>query len=60
MGITCVFSREPVTPLDASCGLQSDGTLNCHGFGSLVTVTSTFGQCAAGVILNKLATKSEI
>ncbi len=60
MGITCVFSREPVTPLDASCGLQSDGTLNCHGFGSLVTVTSTFGQCAAGVILNNLATKSEI
>jgi len=29
--------------------------LNCHGFGSVVTVTATFGQCAAGVILNKLA-----
>ncbi|TXT35739.1 MAG: UBA/THIF-type NAD/FAD-binding protein [Comamonadaceae bacterium] len=57
MGVTCVFSRESVAPPDASCGLQGDGTLNCHGFGSLVTVTSTFGQCAAGVILNNLAAK---
>ncbi len=54
MGVAGVFSREPVAPPDASCGLASDGTLNCHGYGSLVTVTATFGQCAAGVILNKL------
>lgn len=55
MGVTCVFSREAVAPPDASCGVSGDGSLNCHGFGSLVTVTATFGQCAAGVILNKLA-----
>ncbi|MDD2879268.1 MAG: tRNA threonylcarbamoyladenosine dehydratase [Rhodoferax sp.] len=55
MGVTCVFSRELVAPPDASCGIFGDGSLNCHGFGSLVTVTATFGQCAAGVILNKLA-----
>jgi len=55
IGITGVFSREAVAPPDASCGLIGDGTLNCHGFGSVVTVTATFGQCAAGVILNKLA-----
>ena len=55
MGVTCVFSREPVAPPDESCGVAGDGTLNCHGFGSLVTVTATFGQCAAGIILNKLA-----
>ncbi|MDD2809825.1 tRNA threonylcarbamoyladenosine dehydratase [Rhodoferax sp.] len=55
MGITSVFSREAVAPPDASCGVSGDGTLNCHGYGSLVTVTATFGQCAAGVILNKLA-----
>lgn len=55
MGVTCVFSREAVAPPDESCGVSGDGTLNCHGFGSLVTVTATFGQCAAGVILNKLA-----
>lgn len=55
MGVTCVFSRELVAPPDASCGVLGDGSLNCHGFGSLVTVTATFGQCAAGAILNKLA-----
>lgn len=55
MGVMCVFSREAVAPPDDSCGVEGDGTLNCHGFGSLVTVTATFGQCAAGIILNKLA-----
>ena len=54
MGITCVYSPEAVAPPDASCGLAGDGSLNCHGFGSLVTVTASFGFCAAGVILNKL------
>lgn len=34
---------------------QSDGSLNCHGYGSVVSVTSTFGQCAAGWILGKIA-----
>lgn len=56
IGVTCVYSPETVAAPDASCGLVGDGTLNCHGFGSLVTVTATFGQCAAGIILNKLAT----
>lgn len=55
MGVMCVYSPETVAGPDASCGLVGDGTLNCHGFGSLVTVTATFGQCAAGYILNKLA-----
>lgn len=55
MGISCIFSRESVAPPDVSCAVMGDGTLNCHGFGSLVTVTATFGQCAAGVVLNKLA-----
>lgn len=34
---------------------QSDGSLNCHGYGSVVSVTSTFGLCAAGWALNKIA-----
>lgn len=55
MGVMCVYSPETVAGPDASCGLSGDGSLNCHGFGSLVTVTATFGHCAAGVILNKLA-----
>lgn len=35
--------------------VQSDGSLNCHGYGSAVAVTSTFGMCAAGWVLNKIA-----
>ncbi|RZL65122.1 MAG: tRNA threonylcarbamoyladenosine dehydratase [Variovorax sp.] len=54
-GVTCVFSRESVAPPDASCALEGDGTLNCHGYGSVVAVTSTFGQCAAGWVLDKIA-----
>ena len=41
--------------LSASLPTQSDGSLNCHGYGSVVTVTSTFGMCAAGWVLNKIA-----
>lgn len=59
LGITCVYSPEAVAPPDASCGVEGDGSLNCHGFGSLVTVTASFGLCAAGVILNKLSSSSE-
>lgn len=57
IGIACVFSREAVAPPDASCTIagEGDGTLNCHGYGSVVSVTATFGQCAAGWILDTLA-----
>ncbi|MFZ3124948.1 MAG: tRNA threonylcarbamoyladenosine dehydratase [Acidovorax sp.] len=58
MGITCVFSREAVAAPDASCAVEGDGTLNCHGYGSVVAVTATFGHCAAGWVLDKLATRS--
>lgn len=59
MGVTCVFSREAVAAPDASCAVEGDGTLNCHGYGSVVAVTATFGQCAAGWVLDKLATRSK-
>jgi tRNA A37 threonylcarbamoyladenosine dehydratase len=55
MGIQGVFSRESVAPPDASCALEGDGSLNCHGYGSVVSVTATFGMCAASEILNFLA-----
>jgi tRNA A37 threonylcarbamoyladenosine dehydratase len=54
MGVACVFSAETVAPPDASCDVVGDGSLNCSGFGSLVTVTATFGLCAAGFVLNQL------
>ncbi|MBP3982072.1 tRNA threonylcarbamoyladenosine dehydratase [Acidovorax sp. JG5] len=59
MGVTCVFSREAVAAPDASCAVEGDGTLNCHGYGSVVAVTATFGQCAAGWVLDKLAAHTE-
>lgn len=55
IGVVCVFSREAVAAPDASCAVQGDGTLNCHGYGSTVAVTATFGQCAAGWVLDQLA-----
>jgi tRNA A37 threonylcarbamoyladenosine dehydratase len=55
MGLACVFSREAVVPADPSCAMQDDGSLNCHGYGSVVAVTATFGQCAAGWILDELS-----
>lgn len=57
IGIPCVFSREAVAPPDASCAVEGDGSLNCHGYGSVVSVTATFGQCAAGWILDRIATR---
>lgn len=55
IGITCVFSPEAVVPPDASCTLDGDGSLNCHGYGSVVSVTATFGQCAAGWAMNEIS-----
>ncbi|HMP10177.1 ThiF family adenylyltransferase [Hydrogenophaga sp.] len=56
IGVACVFSRESVAGPDASCMVESpDGSLNCHGYGSVVSVTASFGLCAAGVLLNALA-----
>lgn len=60
IGVSCVFSREAVAQPDASCNIEGDGSLNCHGYGSVVAVTATFGQCAAGWVLDKLATASKL
>jgi tRNA A37 threonylcarbamoyladenosine dehydratase len=53
MGVDCVSSPEPVD--SAQGAAQDDHTLNCHGYGSLVTVTATFGLCAAGWVMDKLS-----
>lgn len=61
MGVTCVFSREAVVQPASVIGAQTeegnqiDNNLNCHGYGSVVSVTSTFGICAAGWVLDKIA-----
>jgi len=58
MGVACVFSREAVSGPDASCAVEGDGTLNCSGYGSQVAVTATFGQCAAGWVLNEIVARA--
>jgi tRNA threonylcarbamoyladenosine dehydratase len=56
IGVNCVFSKEAVLQPDrAAQAGEGDNTLNCSGYGSVVSVTATFGQCAAGWVLDKLA-----
>jgi tRNA A37 threonylcarbamoyladenosine dehydratase len=59
IGVACVFSREPVAPPDASCAIEGDGSLNCHGYGSAASVTATFGLCAAGWLMDRLARQQQ-
>jgi len=58
MGIRCVFSRETVRMPDAKDRpdgrVAVEGNLNCHGYGSTVVVTATFGFAAAGEVLQQL------
>ncbi len=56
MGLKAVFSRENVVlPPACEAPAAMDGSLNCHGYGSTVTVTATFGFCAAGWVLNEIS-----
>ncbi|MDQ6880742.1 MAG: tRNA threonylcarbamoyladenosine dehydratase, partial [Pseudomonadota bacterium] len=41
-----------------SCAVEGDGSLNCHGYGSTASVTATFGFCAAGWLLDWIATRA--
>jgi tRNA A37 threonylcarbamoyladenosine dehydratase len=50
MGVRCVYSRESAAAPageDPSAGAAALGGLNCHGYGSSVMVTATFGFVAA-------------
>ena len=59
IGIACVFSREPIVlPAGESEGCDVDGTLNCHGYGSSVGVTATFGLVAATRALESAALRA--
>ena len=49
IGIACVYSREAVRLPDQAC--DTEGNLNCRGYGSSVTVTATFGMVAAGEVI---------
>jgi tRNA A37 threonylcarbamoyladenosine dehydratase len=68
--IQCVFSKEPVLNPWARSGVsnldpgqaesldssdQFSSGLSCHGYGSSVSVTATFGMSAAGWVMDQLA-----
>lgn len=57
MGLAAVFSKERVQHSQSIVN-QTDHSLNCHGYGSVVTVTATFGNCAAAWILDILSKNS--
>jgi tRNA threonylcarbamoyladenosine dehydratase len=73
IGLRCVFSREAVRlpvpvngDVDAAApgpsaieAAATDGSLNCHGYGSSVTVTATFGMVAAAEALAQLLMPSK-
>ena len=52
IGLRCVYSRESVSLPASNC--EVDGGLNCHGYGSSVAVTASFGFAAAGELLQQL------
>jgi tRNA threonylcarbamoyladenosine dehydratase len=65
MGLRCVFSRESTAmPAVEACATEgtadlttdrtTDGSLNCHGYGSSVMVTASFGMVAAGEAISQL------
>lgn len=57
IGLRCVFSREAVAAPADGCeadGGQAGSALSCRGYGSLVTVTATFGMVAAGEVIAQL------
>ena len=59
IGLRCVFSRESVAVPELTEGeaCDVDGSLNCHGYGSSVTVTAAFGMACAGVALESVSTQ---
>jgi len=55
IGVRCVYSKEAVQlPADAACAADVQGDLSCHGYGSSVAVTASFGFAAAGEAIAQL------
>ncbi len=59
IGVQCVFSREPVTAPVGIDACEVDGNLSCHGYGSSVAVTATFGMVAASLAIDWLSQRPQ-
>lgn len=53
-GLTCIYSEEQATLTASSC---ASAGLHCGGYGSAVTVTTTFAMFAVAEVLKKLKNK---
>lgn len=53
-GVSAVWSDEPLRQ-SRGCSPQSEGSLNCAGFGACMPVTASFGLAAAAHVLQRLA-----
>jgi tRNA A37 threonylcarbamoyladenosine dehydratase len=63
IGLRAVFSREPVSPPwrgEGEDACVTDGSLSCHGYGSSVMVTATFGLVAAQEIVEQALRQSRL
>ena len=54
MQVACVYSPEAVQMAQSADQRQLGNSLNCHGYGSSVAVTASFGMAAAGWVMNQL------
>jgi len=55
MGLTAVYSRETARRPSPDCAF--DGNLSCHGYGSSVSVTASFGTVAASETIRIMLAK---
>jgi tRNA A37 threonylcarbamoyladenosine dehydratase len=55
MSLRCVHSTEPVRLPEGEGACDVEANLACHGYGSNVAVTATFGMVAAGCTLESVA-----
>ena len=62
-GIPCVFSKEQqISPANTVCTNRAEkiqSNLNCGGYGSVMTVTASFGLVAVSYVLNTLIKKGK-
>lgn len=61
IGLDCVYSRETVVrPSIDGAQCATDGSLNCHGYGSSVMVTASFGMAAAARALEIVRSAADV
>ena len=55
VGLRCIYSTESVKrPLDQMLGCALEPNLACHGYGSSVMVTASFGMAAAAEVVRQI------